>query len=368
MGSWRLGALTALLVLVGCEDKSPVTVALLAPLTGYSTELGNAGRNGVVLAVEQINANGGIRGRPIELRIYDVGWSPDSNERLIRTLLDSGVQYLLGPYTSNMAAGTLAAMQGRNALLLTPTMSTDALANHDDNILCIQPYNSTQSRCVAEYLRKKGWERISVVFDASNKAYSQTSADSLAKYFLQNGGKEVQMDSLMPDEGGAAQAALRLVARKVQAGVVISTGAQTAMFAQTVYLKRKMPLAGASWGMTRELLYQGGRAVEGMAFCAPTPPVGKHPGGKEFEAVFRERFGQETSFAAVESWEAMQALALGLRLANPDKPLEVRDSLLVQKRLEGVYDSFHWDEHGDVMRPVVQVEVRDGVFQLMENP
>lgn len=368
MGCWRYGALFALLMLVGCGDKTPVTVALLAPLTGYSTELGNAGRNGVVLAVEQINASGGIRGRPIELRIYDVGWSPDSSELLMRALLDSGVQYVVGPYTSNMAAGTLAAMEGRNALLLTPTMSSDVLANRDDNILCIQPYNSTQSRCVADYLQKKGWERIAIVYDASNKAYSQTSADSLAKFFLQSGGKEVQMDSLLPDEGGAAQAALRLAARKVQAGVVISTGAQTAMLAQTLHLKNKMPLVGASWGMTRELLYQGGRAVEGMVFCAPTPPVGKHPGGEKFEAVFRERFGQETSFSAVESWEAMQALALGLRLADPNNPLAVRDSLLQQKRMEGVYDSFQWDAQGDVMRPVVQVVVRDGAFQLLENP
>ena len=52
-------------MLVGCDRKKPIKVGFVGDLTGHVSDLGIAGRNGVVLAVEEVNKAGGIHGRPI---------------------------------------------------------------------------------------------------------------------------------------------------------------------------------------------------------------------------------------------------------------------------------------------------------------
>jgi len=163
------------------------------------------GRNGSILAVEEINATGGIHGRPLRLIVKDVGGGADSCGHLLRGLLDSGVRYVVGPYTSNMAPASMKSMEGRNAIMITPTMTTDMLEKRDDGILMMMPTNRHTSIYLADHFKKSGIRTTAVVSDLNNREYAQALVMTFIKDYTKQGGRIVASDSIM---GGVEVASL----------------------------------------------------------------------------------------------------------------------------------------------------------------
>ncbi len=353
------------LLLGACQEPPPLRVAIVAPLTRFSSEFGTEGRNGALLAIEEINAQGGINGRLLEPEVHDVGGGADLNTAVLAQLLRSGTRYIVGPYTSNMAQSTMEAMHGANALLITPTMSSPLLEGKPDAILRIQTTNLSQIGETARHMKKRGVRRVAALFDASNREYTQTLVQGLFQALQDQPGLYWQEDSILPGQREPQDVAQALSGQKFDAIYIASTAQRSAIIAQILRRNgNQAALYGCSWNMTDELLTQGGSAVEGMVFAGPTPPAGVNPRGLAFEKRFIERFGKPPSFAGAESYEAIQALAYGLRRADPAHPLSVRDTLLRAPRLSGVYDDFTWDKNGDVRRPITLVEIHQGRFRL----
>lgn len=361
--------LGALFPWTGCGGGDPIAVVVLAPLTRFSTELGTHGRNGTQLAIEEINAAGGINGRPLELHVYDVGGGPDSCGLVLRTLLDSGYQYFIGPYTSNMAQPVMDAMQKRKALLLTPTMSADTLENRDDAILCMLPANQWQIKSMVSVIRQAGVDSLVALYDADNRAYSWTLVKNLSTLFLAQGGHSVVLDSIVQGVRPPELVGDYWASRSRPAFFISTSGSRSATVVQQLRKNGARPrLFGGSWGMTPDALEQGGMAIEGMVFSAPFPPAGVMPSANDFEQRYRLRFGKIPTFSATASWEAVQALAVGLRQANVDDPLAVRESLLVQPRFVGVYKDYRFNATGDVERPQTLVQVHNHAYVAYKAP
>lgn len=366
-GAFGFFAIFSMLFL-GCSQNEPIKIGFVGSLTRYSTELSIQGRNGAILAVEEINANGGIDGRPIELTIRDIGGSADSCEHHINELISSGHNYIIGPYTSNMADASRMALKSKNAILLTPTMTTDALEGLDDEILRLQPSNFWQAEQIARYMRSIGIDSAITVYDASNRAYAQTLVASFAKSFIAFGGHIQKVDSILPVQRSAYDVASALAPIASQAFFVVTTGTQLASFAQTLRLGKNIaPLFSGAWGMTPETIAQGGSSVEGTTFSALIPPAGSAPAKFNFENNYIQRFSTVPNFAATATWEAVMSLALGLRQVSYDDPAKVKKFLLEQDIFEGVYDTFHWNRFGDAMRKQTLVRIENAKYVALKE-
>jgi len=356
----------ALLLLASCQEPPPVRIAIVAPLTRFSSEFGTEGRNGAILAIEEINAQGGIHGQSLEPVVRDVGGGPDSCKLILKHLLDSGVQFIIGPFTSNMAIATMDAMAGANALLITPTMSSALLESKDDAILRMQTTNLGQAGEIAKVMRQRKVKKIAAIYDISNREYTQTLVTGLQTSMAADKEVVILVDSIVPGIRNPEDVANQLAHGEYDAIYIASLAQRTATIAQILRRDGNQdPLYGCSWNMTAELLAQGGNTIEGMVFSGPTPPAGVNPKGKAFETRFFQRFGKTSSFAGAESYEAVHALAQGLRKAGSSDPKAVRDTLLQSATFSGVYDDFSWNATGDVNRPISVVEVKNGAFQLL---
>jgi branched-chain amino acid transport system substrate-binding protein len=89
--------------LVACDRDKPATLAFVGETTGRASDLGTSGRNGAILAVETINAAGGIKGKPVTLLIRDDQQNPATAGPIMSELANSGVDAIIGPMTSSMA-------------------------------------------------------------------------------------------------------------------------------------------------------------------------------------------------------------------------------------------------------------------------
>ena len=80
----------AFVLFSGCQNSEPIKIGFSGGLTGRLADLGLNGRNGVILAVEEINRNGGVAGRQIELLIRDDRQDPDVARTVDEELITKG--------------------------------------------------------------------------------------------------------------------------------------------------------------------------------------------------------------------------------------------------------------------------------------
>jgi branched-chain amino acid transport system substrate-binding protein len=85
-------------------------VGFIGGLSDRGSDVGEGGRNGLMLAIEQRNAAGGILGRPIELLVQDDGQNSVQAMEAARALVDANVDVVVGPFTSAMTAAVLPQM------------------------------------------------------------------------------------------------------------------------------------------------------------------------------------------------------------------------------------------------------------------
>ena len=91
------------LFLAACSESEPVRIGFIADLSDPGSDFGLGVRNSVILAIEQQNAGGGIRGRPIELIVRDDGQNPEQARIAAQGLIELRPEVVIGPATSAMA-------------------------------------------------------------------------------------------------------------------------------------------------------------------------------------------------------------------------------------------------------------------------
>lgn len=156
-----------------------IKIGFSGPLTGDYAQYGNGVKNGAQLAVDEINANGGINGMKIELNAQDDEGDAEKAVNAYNTLVDWGMQLSLGTVTS----GACIAFQGEasrdNMFVLTPS-ATAVEAIEGDNAFRVCFSDPNQGVASADYIAdNKVASKVAVLYDSSN-AYSTGIYDKFA--------------------------------------------------------------------------------------------------------------------------------------------------------------------------------------------
>jgi len=112
------------LFLSGCQRPAPIKIGFSAGLSGANSEVGVGARNAVELMVEQVNKDGGINGRDVELIIKD-----DENDLakvalIDQSFIDEGVLIIIGHDMSSKLATSLEVIKEQNVLMISPLFRT----------------------------------------------------------------------------------------------------------------------------------------------------------------------------------------------------------------------------------------------------
>jgi len=139
-------------VLFSCQKNDPILIGFSNQLSGSQSALGVDSMYGALLAVNEINENGGINGRQVKLIIRDDKGDPSLAVEIDNELKDLGCVAIIGHGTSSMASATKANADLNDILLLSPTISSSLLDGLDDNFFRVIPSNSTQGTALAEFI------------------------------------------------------------------------------------------------------------------------------------------------------------------------------------------------------------------------
>lgn len=350
----------------GCRSERPIKIGFVGCLTGRLSDLGTAGRNGVTLAVEQLNATGGINGRMLELIVKDDQQDAVVAKQVDQALINEGVIAIIGHMTSAMSVAALPIINAANIVMISPTSTTNELSGVDDYFFRTGLADKVQAEQIAQYARAQGMKTVSGLYDLSNRTFTEAWYQHFQAAFEQAGGTILTTAAFTSGQDSQYRERIQQMLAPAPDGLLFVAGAlDMAMFCQQ--LKKfgsARPILSSGWAMTPVLIQQGGASVEGVILPQTYNEQSTHPAYLAFKQQFEQRFGVMPNFAATGGYDAAQLLIQALR--ETTKPAGVKRAILKQNVLHALQGDMTIDQYGDAQRKTFLFTVRNGQFVLIE--
>lgn len=358
--------LLSALLLGACEDASnpatPLRLGVIVDVSGPSSSLGIAGRNGIQLAVEEANERGGIQGRPIELLYRDDGFDPSKAKQAGEELIAARVEAAIGPMTSTMAEQLAPQFTEAGILLMGGTTLSPLLAGRDDMFFRTLSHKNPDAREIAVQLQHRGLQRIHLIIELSNHSFTRPWLDDFSRHLQEAGLRLGQVVEFNRDQQtDFAALAERALADQPDAVVLVSSALDTALLATQLRLRQpQLTLATPAWAAADTLIEMGGRAVEGMLTAQGFDLYDLSAEFLTFKQRYQTRFGQQIDTGAVASYNATRVLLTALEQRQPGEHL--KQTLLRIRRFQGMQFPIVFDDFGDSDSRLFPMVVRDGRF------
>lgn len=350
-----------------CCTREPILIGFSGPLTGVYSDLGVQGRNGVILAVEEINSRGGIANRDLRLLSRDDGSSPEQARKADRELIERGVVAVIGHMTSSQSLAALPVFNEAGVVLLSPTASTPRLSGEKDMFFRVNPSSDRIARALGRFARERlGLARVHTVRDTDNHAYTKPFTSHFIQGFQEAKEKVPQKCAFSSSRLHAWSDVVECLHREPAQAVMIAASARDTAALCGSLEKRSWgrPILCSGWAATRSLILRGDSAVEGI-YLAKSGYADKDTSSyQRFVRRYRNRFGRPPSFPAVQGYHAAKVLARALektggkREGLPHALTRVRD-------FPSWYGPLSMNKYGDVIKPVDILRVQNGTFTVV---
>jgi len=297
----------------------PIRIGALAPLSppGW-VEAGRHLLAGLELAVADVNATGGIGGRPLELLVRDTAADPQKAVAVVDELAGLGISALVGEYHSFVARAAAARADALRLPFSCSSAVLDALTGQPtDWVARIAPAQSRGWRLYADVLLGLGHQRIAVATVPS--VYWASGTRILQDYVTPRGGSviELEMSSLTPAAlcdhlaGQGATCLLLLVGHPEPAVSLVKAIRSDPRLGNVLIGAPAGPPELPEW---LALLGTDGAAIPFLRYLPEQLP----PLGVRVEAALRQRLVQAPSFVAFEGYDTVAVLAAMMRSHGTD--------------------------------------------------
>jgi branched-chain amino acid transport system substrate-binding protein len=324
---------------------------------------------GLDLAVDEVNASGGVRGRQIRLQREDDHESVDEGRRVAQRLAaNPDVVAVIGHLQSYISVPASAVYELGDLVMICPT-STDPLLTSQGYHRVFRAIFTDQQvgHAVAELAASRRLTRTAIYYIRNN--YGRGLANAFEERASQLGVEIIDRQSYDPN-GHGTDASIESVADEwtqhdLKAVFIAAEPNQGARFIRALRQRGvgAQVLGGDALG-TPELLRLGGAAIEGAIAVAPFHADEQRPEVQHFRATFRQRFGSEPDASAALAYDAVWVLARAMRVAKSPAGEELANALRTANEWTGVTGPFAFDSTGNLRgQHLVTVVVHAGRFE-----
>lgn len=157
----------------------PILLGTISPNTGNLAAYGTAIMNGVNLAVEEINAAGGVLGSQIQVINADDQGDPTECMNAFNSLVSQGVGLIIGSVTSSCTSAITDSANEEEVVLTSPSSTADSITTEDDYVFRACYADSFQGAIAAAYAKQAGYAKVGVVYCTAD-TYSKGLYDSFS--------------------------------------------------------------------------------------------------------------------------------------------------------------------------------------------
>jgi branched-chain amino acid transport system substrate-binding protein len=347
-----------------------IVVGEYGSLTGGQATFGVSTHNGIMLAMDEINAAGGVNGRKIRVITEDDQSKAEEAASVVTKLISqNNVVAVLGEVASSSSLAAAPICQANKVPMITPSSTNPEVTKKGDYIFRMCFLDDYQGGAMARYVSETlGLKRAAVLID--NKSdYSTGLAKFFSEAFVSHGGKIVLTQSYA--QGDSDFRSQLTAIKAANPDVIFVPGyyndiGQIAIQARDLGLKA--PLAGGDGWESPKLTEIGGPALEGSFysnhyFAGDTLPV-----VREFVQKYKDRFGTTPDSLAALAYDSTRVLADAIRRAGTTDGAKLRDAIAATKGFPGVTGTVNLGaDRNPAGKKLVVLEIRNGQTLLKAN-
>lgn len=356
------GLLYSLVESPGAAPTRPITIGVIAPLTGPVATIGQYMREGLTIAEEEIKEQGGIQGRPFQLLYEDTIADPKLSVTAVQRLINlHNARVIIGDYRSPNTLAVAPIVEAAEVILISPGSQADKLSTAGDFIFRTQVTAESEAKKLADFLviERKVKEVSSIVTDQD---YGISFEQKFSVFFEQQGGKVLSKQRVATDEKDYGTILLKIKASNTDTVVLAVGGLAGGLIArQAQELGLSLHFVASSIIQTEDLLNVGKNAVEGLVYVYPYDEASQEKTQQEFRQRYRERFGKENDVIAANSYDALM-LAAGAMGSCGEETECIKEWLYDVQNYQGASGILSFDQNGDVKKPLTVKVVQNGKF------
>ncbi|MEI6971918.1 MAG: ABC transporter substrate-binding protein [bacterium] len=364
-----------------CMAAEPrIKVGVIAEMTGDMPAVGASCKNAAVLAVKQINDEGGLdvggKKRKIELCLEDnAGKADQSASAAMKLITQQEVVAIIGPNASRYAIPAAEIAESSETVLITPwstnpkttlDVGTGKPKKYVFRACFIDPF---QGRVVARFaLDTMKAKTAAVLYDVASE-YNKGVAEVFRANYEKLGGKVVAYETYTTNDKDFSAQLTKIKSASPDVVFLPNYYSEVPLQVQQAHrLGLKAPFIGSdSWGSS-ELLKLGGKDLEGYYFSTHYAADSASPAATRFIEAYRKAYGVVPDDVAALTYDAFGLLFTALKNAGKTDREAVRNALAVLPAYPGVTGEMTFaDDSRDPVKSAVILQIRDGQFRYFTN-
>lgn len=350
-------------IFTGCtkENKAEdITIGFVGGLTGKYSSLGHDVLNGIHLALNEVQST--LYGKKIVLLEKDDKQDASSAKEAIAFFKEKKVELIIGNTTSSMTKVSLETLHNqKDIMLFSPTASSNEFSNKDDNFFRTQVAHTTKRFDVlSNYLVTHHMKKLYTIYDSKNKSYSNNYLINFKNSFLQNGGETFVNN--MNIENDFSDILKEIQTSDLDAILIVANSLDTAKLIQFLRLNGiTNKIISSGWAMTKDLLENGGKSVEGVLFSSGYDDNAQNPDYLKFVSSYTEKYGEKPSIFSAQAYETVRIILESLSIDSNIQNL--KSTILKKKVFDGLQGKIIFNKYGDVDRDYFLMEIKNNRFQ-----
>jgi branched-chain amino acid transport system substrate-binding protein len=382
MNTSRIGLIAtflAALAIAGCSGSGDsagaagdtIRIGEYASLTGNEAAFGTSSHKGTMLAIEEINAAGGVLRKQLEL-IYEDNRSVqgESNTIAKKLITRDNVVALLGEVASGRSLEAAPIAQQYQIPMISPSSTNPKVTETGDYIFRVCFTDPFQGRLLAEFARRSlKAQKVAILSDVA-AAYSVGLAQYFREPWLAGGGtvvaderyntREKDFKAQLTTIKAAAPDAIFVPGYYNEVGLIV---------AQARQLGITVPLFGGDGWEAPELIeIAGAKALEGTYYSTHFSAESTDALSQQFVAAYKAKYNGEVPDAmAALGYDSARVLADAIGRAGTTDGPALRDAIAATRDFPGATGVTTLDENRDAPKAAVIMTVKDGRFQYVET-
>ena len=345
------------------------------PLTGDYATYGNSARNGAMIAMEEINAAGGVNGILFDVRYEDDQADPELAVNGYSALIDAGMQVCLGAVTSGacIALNEEAVIDG--ILSITPSSSQKECVQYD-NCFRVCFTDPDQGIYAADFIADNAIAaKVAVIYDKSND-YSVGIHDNFITQAAERGIEIVTDQAFTNQSNTDFSVQLQAVAESGAELVFLPIYAQEAAYILTQADSAELDVTffGCDGldGVLTKIGEENVAACEGVMLLTPFAADAQDDLTKAFTAKYNELHGENPDQFAADGYDAVYAIKLAIEqagitdLEDPDFNEKII-AAMTEINLVGLTGNMTWTADGEPSKTATAVVITDGAYVAFGN-
>jgi branched-chain amino acid transport system substrate-binding protein len=351
-------------------SQDTIKIGEFGSLTGDNASFGISQNNGVQMAVEEINAAGGVLGKKLNLTVEDNQTKQGETTTIARKLISQDhVVALIGEVASSKTLEAAPIAQEAKIPLIATAATNPKVTQTGDYVFRVCFTDDFQAVVIARFVLEK-LKKTKVAFLTDVKQDYSVGLTNIAKdYLSKNGGTIVKEQSY--SSGDKDFRAQLTDLKSANPDVIIITGyySEASLIAkQARQFGIKSTFVGGDGWDGSSLIPVGGKAIEGAYFSNHFSTQDTSPAVKDFVAKYKAKYNNvlPDAFAAL-GYDALKLLADAITRTGGTDPTKLRDAIAATKDFPGVTGKITLGPDRNAQKSAVILTIKDGALNFAET-